>query len=55
MKISREVLDILRRLGLSKYEANAYVALVGLSTGTATEIANIAGTQKQVHIEHSMD
>ena len=43
MKISREVLDVLRRLGLSKYEANAYVALVGLSTGTATEIANIAG------------
>ena len=43
MKISSEILDILRRLGLSKYEANAYVALVGLSTGTATEIANMAG------------
>ena len=43
MKISSEILDVLRRLGLSKYESSAYVALVGLSTGTATEIANIAG------------
>lgn len=42
MKISSEILDVLRRLGLSKYESNAYVALVGLSAGTATEVANVS-------------
>ena len=43
MKISSEILEVLRRLGLSKYESNAYVALVGLSAGTATEVASISG------------
>lgn len=39
MSASKETLATLKHLGLSDYEARAYSALVGLISGTATEIS----------------
>src|SRR5579884_910008 len=41
------IVDHLGELGLTGYEARAYLALVGRETGTASEVARVAGLPRQ--------
>ena len=46
--MNKEILDKLHQIGLSVNEAKVYTALLGKSSYSATESANIAGVPRQM-------